>query len=42
MSKEELIDELWLDFADESDGWQTNMSYGNFKKAIEKYDSTTK
>lgn len=33
---QELADDLWFEFADESDGWQTTMNYDSFIKAIHK------
>jgi hypothetical protein len=31
---QKLAEDLWLEFADESDGWQTTMNYESFIKAI--------
>lgn len=36
MNSEKIIDDLWVEFANESDGWQTTMDYDSFKKAVEK------
>ena len=33
---QELAEDLWCDFADESDGWQTTMNYESFIKAMHK------
>lgn len=33
---ESMIGDLWAEFADESDGWQTTMNYVSFKKAVNK------
>ncbi len=34
MKLEDIYDDLWLEFADTSDGWETTMSFEAFKKAI--------
>lgn len=33
---QKLAEDLWRDFADESDGWQTTMNYESFIKAMHK------
>ena len=33
---QELVDDLWFEFADESDAFQTTMNYESFVKAVNK------
>lgn len=40
MNQEELIDSLWIEFADGSDGFQGTMSYEAFVAAMDKYTTT--